>query len=328
MNDETTKARRRWLRLMPWPLAITAAPRAWAADDYPSRTIRLVVPFPVGGSSDNIGRMLAERLAPLLKQSVVVENRAGAGGMIGTDAVAKAAPDGYSLVLVDVFHTTTPVYTRKMPYDAVRDFTPVSLVARSPLFLVTNPSFEAKSLRDLSAWAKANPGRMTMAIAGTGSVVTDLFRARSGLPFTIVPYKGAAPAIQDLMGGQVHGFISTMASAGAQVKAGRLRVLAVTGARRQPDFPDVPTFTEAGVPGMDYEQWFGVLGPAQMPRPVVDRLSSAIAQVLRAPDVRERLAAMALEVASPEPEEMRRKLEGDFQRWQQLARELDIKPLD
>ena len=184
MNDETTKARRRWLRLMPWPLAITAAPRAWAADDYPSRTIRLVVPFPVGGSSDNIGRMLAERLAPLLKQSVVVENRAGAGGMIGTDAVAKAAPDGYSLVLVDVFHTTTPVYTRKMPYDAVRDFTPVSLVARSPLFLVTNPAFEARSLRELSAWAKANPGRMTMAIAGTGSVVTDLFRARSGLPFT------------------------------------------------------------------------------------------------------------------------------------------------
>ncbi len=307
---------------------LAAAPLPALADEYPSKPIRLVVPFPVGGSSDNIGRMLSDKLAPILKQPVVVENKAGAGGMIGTDAVAKSPADGYTLVLVDVFHTTTPVYTRKMPYDAVKDFTPVSLVARSPLFLVASPAFEPKTMRDLLAWGKANPGKLTMAIAGTGSVVTDLFRARSQIQFTTVPYKGAAPAIQDLIGGQVNAFLSTMASAGAQVRAGRVRVLAVTGSKRNPDYPDVPTFAEAGITGMDYEQWFGVLGPANLPKSVTDKLSAAIAQVLKMSDVRERLTAMALEVASPTPDEMRRKVEGDFAQWQKLARELDIKPLD
>ena len=169
-------------------------------------------------------------------------------------------------MLVDVFHTTTPVYTRKMPYDAVRDFTPVSLIARSPLFLVSSPAFEPRTLRDFVAYARANPHKTTMAIAGTGSVVTDLFRARSQLQLNIVPYKGAAPAIQDLMAGQVNAFISTMASAGTQV--------------------------------------------------------------LIMPEVRERLASLALEPASGEPQEMQRKVEGDFVKWQALARELDIKPID
>ena len=310
-------------------LASTLWPASPAqADDYPSRPIRLIVPFPVGGSSDNMGRMLSDKLATILKQPVVIENKAGAGGMIGTDAVAKSAADGYSLVLVDVFHTTTPVYTRKMPYDAVRDFTPVSLIARSPLFLVSSPAFEPRTLRDFVAYARANPHKTTMAIAGTGSVVTDLFRARSQLQLNIVPYKGAAPAIQDLMAGQVNAFISTMASAGTQVKAGRVRVLAVTGNQRSIDFPSVPTFAEGGINGMDYEQWFGVLGPANLPKPIVDKLASAIAQVLIMPEVRERLASLALEPASGEPQEMQRKVEGDFVKWQALARELDIKPID
>jgi tripartite-type tricarboxylate transporter receptor subunit TctC len=298
------------------------------ADEYPTRPIRLVVPFPVGGSSDNMGRMLADRLAPILKQSVVIENKAGAGGMIGTDAVAKSPADGYSLVLVDVYHTTTPVYTRKMPYDAVKDFTPVSLIARSPLFLFSSLAFEPKTAPETFAYARANPNKMTMAIAGTGSIVVDLLRARSGLQFNIIPYKGAAPAMQDLMAGQVNVSMLSMASAGVQVKAGRLRALAVTGNKRNAEFPDVPTFNEVGVAGMDYEQWFGVLGPANMPKPIVDRLADAIAQVLKQPEVRERLATMALEVASPEPELMKRKVEGDFAQWQKLARELDIKPLD
>ncbi len=310
-------------------VVITAlAPSVAYAQDYPNKTIRLIVPFPVGGSSDAIGRMLADRLGPILKQSIVVENKAGAGGMIGTDAVAKAAPDGYSLVLVDVFHASTPIYTRKMPYDAIKDFTPVSLIARSPAFLVASPAFEPKTAKDVVAYAKANPNKLTMAIAGTGSVVVDLFKARSGLDFVAVPYKGSSPAIQDLMGGQVNVFITTMASAGAHVKAGRLRVLAATGSKRNADFPDVPTFAEIGIAGMDYEQWFGVLAPANLPKPVVERISAAITQVLKMPEVRERLSVMALEVASPEPEEMRRKLEGDVARWQRLAKELDIKPLD
>ncbi len=299
-----------------------------AAQDYPNKPVKLVIPFPAGGSSDGIGRQIADKLGGILKQSIVVENKGGAGGMIGTDAVAKSAPDGYTLVLVDVFHTSTPIYTRKMPYDAVKDFTPISLIGRSPAFLVASPAFEPKTGRDAVAYAKAQPGKMSMAIAGTGSVVVDLFRARSGLQFVAVPYRGSSPALIDLMSGQVNVMITTMASAGTHVKAGKLRALAATGSKRNADFPDVPTFSELGINGMDYEQWFGVMGPANMPKPVVDKLAAAMDQVLRMPDVRERLVGMALEVAQSGPDEMKRKVEGDAQRWQKLAVELDIKPID
>ena len=298
------------------------------AQDYPNRPIRLVVPFPAGGSSDGIGRQIADKLSQLLKQTVFVENKGGAGGLIGTDFVAKAAPDGYTLVLVDVFHTTTPIYTHKMPYDAVKDFTPISLIGRSPAFLVASTQFEPKTARDMIAYAKAQPERLTVALAGTGSVVVDLFRGRSGLKFVSVPYKGSSPAITDLISGQVNVMITTMASAGPHVKSGKLRVLAVTGETRNPEFPDVPTFTEVGIPGMDYEQWFGVMGPVGMPKPIVDKLGAALAQVLQMPDIRERLVGMALDVATPGPEEMKRKVEADWARWAKLAQELNLQPLD
>ena len=292
------------------------------------RPVKLVVPFPAGGSSDGTGRLIADKLGQVLKQSVVVDNRGGAGGLLGTDAVAKSAADGYTLVLADVFHTSTPVYTRKMPYDAVKDFTPVSLIARSPAFLVAGPSLEAKSARELIAFARAQPNKLTMAIAGTGSVVVDLFRARSGVQFVSVPYKGSSPALIDLLSGQVNVMITTMASAAGHVKAGKLRVLAATGGKRTADFPEVPTFNEVGMNGMDYEQWFGIMGPANLPRPIVDKLAGAMAQVLAMQYVREKLAAIALEVATPGAEEMQRQVEGDYARWQKLAKDLDIKPLD
>lgn len=298
------------------------------AQEYPSRPVRLVIPFPAGGSSDGIGRQIADKLATVLRQPVVVENKGGAGGIIGADAVAKSAPDGYTLVLVDVFHASTPIYTRRMPYDAVKDFTPIALIGRSPAFLVASPAFEPRTAKDALAFARANPNRMTMAIAGTGSVVVDLFRARSGLQFVSVPYKGSSPALVDLMSGQVNVMITTMASAGTHVKSGKLRPLAVTGNRRNADYPEVPTFAELGITGMDYEQWFGILGPAGLPRPVLDRLAEAMDQVLRMPEVRERLSGMALEVGSADPADMRRKLESDAGRWQRLAQELNIKPLD
>ncbi len=305
-----------------------ATPAPATAQDYPNRPIRLVVPFPAGGSSDAIGRQVAEKLSPLLKQTVFVENKGGAGGLIGTDFVAKSAADGYTLVLVDVFHTTTPIYTRKMPYDAVKDFTPISLVARSPAFLVASMQFEPKTAQEMIAFAKAQPDRLTMAIAGTGSVVVDLFRARSGLKFVSVPYKGSSPALLDLISGQVNVMITTMASAGPHVKAGKLRVLAATGDKRSAEFPDVPTFTEVGIPGMDYEQWFGIMGPANLPRPVVDKLGAAMAQILQMPDFRERLVGMTLDVAAPGPDGMRRKVEADSARWTRLAQELKLEPLD
>ena len=301
---------------------------AQGSSEYPNKPIKLIIPFPAGGSSDGIGRQVADKLSGVLKQAVVVENKGGAGGIIGADAVAKSAPDGYTLVLVDVFHTSTPIYTRKMPYNAVKDFTPVSLIGRSPAFLVASASFEQKTAKDTLSFAKANPQKLTMAIAGTGSVVVDLFRARSGLDFMSVPYKGSSPAMIDLISGQVNVMITTMASAGTHVKSGKLRALAVTGNKRNADFADVPTFTELGIQGMDYEQWFGIMGPANLPKPIVDKLANAMEQVLRMADVRERLAGMALEVASPAPDEMRRKVEGDAARWVKLAQELDIKPID
>lgn len=299
-----------------------------AAQDYPAKPIRLVIPFPAGGSSDGIGRQVAEKLSQVLKATVVVENKGGAGGVIGADAVAKSAPDGYTLVLVDVFHSSMPIYTRKMPYDAVKDFTPVAMIGRSPAFLVAGPAFEPRTAKDAIAWAKANPGKLTMAIAGTGSVVVDLFKARTGIQFVSVPYKGSSPALVDLMSGQVQVMITTMASAGTNVKAGKLRALAATGPRRFADLPDVPTFEELGIKGMDYEQWFGILGPAGMPKGVVDKLAGAMDQVMRMPDVRERLMSMALNVAAPGPDEMKRQLEDDAARWVKLAQELDLKPLD
>jgi tripartite-type tricarboxylate transporter receptor subunit TctC len=301
---------------------------AQGSSEYPNKPIKLIIPFPAGGSSDGIGRQVADKLSGVLKQAVVVENKGGAGGIIGADAVAKSAPDGYTLVLVDVFHTSTPIYTRKMPYNAVKDFTPVSLIGRSPAFLVASASFEQKTAKDTLSFAKANPQKLTMAIAGTGSVVVDLFRARSGLDFMSVPYKGSSPAMIDLISGQVNVMITTMASAGTHVKSGKLRALAVTGSKRNADFADVPTFTELGIQGMDYEQWFGIMGPANLPKPIVDKLANAMEQVLRMADVRERLAGMALEVASSAPDEMRRKVEGDAARWVKLAQELDIKPID
>ena len=301
---------------------------AQAQQDYPSKPIRLVIPFPAGGSSDGIGRQLADKLGPLLKQSVVVENKGGAGGMIGSDMVAKAAPDGYTLVLVDVFHTSTPIYTRKMPYDAVKDFTPISLVGRSPAFWLATPGLPARSGREALDQAKAQPGKMTVALAGTGSVVVDLFRARTGLQFVSVPYRGSSPALIDLMSGQVETMITTLASAGPHLKSGKLRALAVTGAQRNVDYPQVPTFAELGVSGMDYEQWFGLMGPAKLPPHVVDKLAGAMAQVLQMPDVRERLVGMAMEVAPPGPQAMQRQVEDDAERWVRLAKELDIKPLD
>ena len=314
-----------------WVLAVATActvAMPLLAQDYPSKPIKLVVPFPAGGSSDATARLLADKLGQVLKQSMVVDNKGGAGGLIGTDLVAKSPADGYTLVLVDVFHGSTPIYVGKMPYDAVKDFTPVSLVGKSPAFLIANPAFEAKTAQDLIKYGRANPGKLTLAIAGTGSVVVDLFRARSGLQFTSVPYRGSSPALIDLMSGQVNTMITTMASAGSHVKSGKLRVLATTGIKRHPDFPDAPTLAEAGINGVDYEQWFGIMGPAGMPKAITDKLAAAIAQVLQMPDVKEKLSGLALEIPTPGPSEMKTKLEGDTARWARLAKELDIKPLD
>ena len=311
-------------------LAIALASAALAAHaQYPNKPIKMVVPFPAGGTTDILARAVAADLQKVFGQPVFVENKAGAGGNIGSDSVAKSPPDGYTLLMGTVgTHAINVALYPKMPYDAVKDFTPISLVARSPAFLVASMQFEPTTAQETIAFAKAQPDKLTMAIAGTGSVVVDLFRGRSGLKFVSVPYKGSSPALLDLISGQVNVMITTMASAGPHVKAGKLRVLAATGDKRSAEFPDVPTFTEVGVPGMDYEQWFGIMGPANLPRPVVDKLGAAMAQILQMRDVRERLVGMALDVAAPGPDEMKRKVEADAARWTKLAQELKLEPLD
>jgi tripartite-type tricarboxylate transporter receptor subunit TctC len=308
--------------------AFAASSSGAFAQDFPSKPIKIVVPFPAGGSSDAAGRMVADRLGAILKASVVVDNKGGAGGMIGTDLVAKSAPDGYTLALIDVFHTSTPIYTAKMPYDAVKDFTPISLVGKTPAFLLTHPAYEHKTAQDLLRFARANPEKMTMAIAGTGSVVVDLFKARSGIKFVSVPYQGSSRAMIDLMSGQVNSFITTMTSASGHVKSGKLVPLAVTGNKRHPDFPNVPTFSEVGIQGMDYEQWFGLVGPAKMPPAVVQRISTAMAELLKSAEIKPRLDALELVAGNGTVAEMKAQLEGDYQRWQQLAKELNIKPAE
>jgi tripartite-type tricarboxylate transporter receptor subunit TctC len=300
---------------------------AWA-QSYPTKPIKIVVPFPAGGSSDAAGRMVADKLSQLLQSSVVVDNKGGAGGMIGTDLVAKSAADGYTLALIDVFHTSTPIYTAKMPYDAVKDFTPIALIGKTPAFLLTHPGFEAKTAQDVLKFARANPEKLTMAIAGTGSVVVDLFKARSGIKFTSVPYQGSSRAMIDLMSGQVNTFITTMTSAGGHVKSGKLVPLAVTGSKRHPDYPNVPTFAEVGIPGMDYEQWFGLVGPAKLPQAVVTRISSAMTELLKSPDIKTRLDALELVAGNGSATEMKAQIEGDYARWQKLAQELSIKPAE
>jgi tripartite-type tricarboxylate transporter receptor subunit TctC len=318
------------------------------AQEFPAaKPIKLVVPFPAGGSSDAAGRLMAQEMGTLLGQSMVVDNKGGANGIIGTDFVAKSAADGYTLVLVDIFHTTSPIYTRKMPYDAVKDFTPVGLLARTPAFLFANPAFVDKtvgnSLQTIKATAeginrivatkvldaaKSQPGKVTMAMIGSGSIVVEMMRAGSGAQFTNVPYRGSSPALIDLIGGQTDLMLTTMASAAVHFKSGKLKMLAVTTSKRDSDYPDVPTLAELGVKGMDYEQWFGVLAPAGTPKPIIDKLNAALAKAAATPNAKERLSGLSMDAATGTPEDFKKRVEGDTQRWVKLATEMGIKPLD
>ncbi len=336
---------RQWLAAL--LLASAAFTSVCSAQDYPNKLIKLVVPFPAGGSSDAAGRLIAQELGMVLGQSVVVDNKAGANGIIGTDSVAKSAPDGYTLVLVDVFHTTAPIFTRKMPYDAVKDFVAVGQIAKTPAFLFGNPAFVTKTVGDalhtvkatqaginqivankVLALAKSQPGKVTMAIPGAGSVVVEQLREGSGAQFTNVPYRGSAPALIDLMSGQVDLMITTMASAAPHHKSGKLTLLATTAATRHHGFPDTPTLAELGVKGMAYEQWFGLLAPAGTPKAIVDKLNAALNKALTTTNSKERIAGLAMDPAAGTPAEFAKRVEGDATRWAKLAVDMGIKPLD
>lgn len=305
------------------PLAARAA-----QEPYPSqKPVRLIVPFAAGGSSDVVGRTIGEWMAKDLLQTVLIENKAGAAGAIGSDYVARSEPDGYTLLLVDANHTTNPVFTRNIPFDPVKDFTAVGGIAKTPLFLVCRPDFPAKSVAEMLAYAHKHPGKLNIGIPGNGSIVFETIRHLGKARVTVVPYKGTAPALIDLVAGQLDLMVISIASGASFVKNGQVRMLANTAPARHPDYPEVPTFAEAGLPGVEYEQWFGILGPAGLPAPVAARISRAIGYALAQPAMKARLQALALDPYEADAQTFQARVESDARRWQKLAKDAQIKPV-
>lgn len=299
------------------------------AQDYPNKPVRFIVPYAPGGSSDILARTLGQKLAEAMGQPFIIDNRPGAGSMVGTDALAKSPADGYTIILSDMPHTINPSINPKVPYDPVKDFSPVSVISVSPMFLFVHPSFEAKSVKELIALAKAQPNKFAIASGGNGAtthLVAELLQASAGIKLTHVPYKGAGPAIADVAAGQVPITFTSMATAAPLVKAGRLRVLGVTSSKRLAAFPDVPTFEESGLTGLTFEHWWGIMAPARTPAAVVAKLHGEIVKALAAPDVRDRFTALAVEPRTNTPDQFRALIESDLARWAKVVRDAGIKP--
>ena len=293
------------------------------AQTYPSKSIRLIVPFPPGGPADVLGRLFGQKLSEDWGQPVVVENRAGAGGNIGAEAVAKSAPDGYTLLLIANSHTINAGLYASLPYDPVKDFTPISQIASYMLVLVTHPSVPAESVADLVALARSRPGQLKYASAGNGTMThlaAEMFRLATGTDMIHVPYKGAAPATNDLLGGQVSLMFNNPVSSFPHVKAGKLRALAVTGASRLTTAPEVPTVAELGYPGFEASTWYGFLGPAGMPKEVVTKVHTDILRSLQLRDVQERLAAQGFVSIGTSPGQFGEILRSDVERWRQVVK--------
>lgn len=296
---------------------------AYAAD-YPNKPIRIVVPFAAGGTTDFLARAIAQDLGTSMGTTVVVDNRPGAGGNIGSDLVAKSVPDGYTLLLGTVgTHAINASLYKKMPYDTVKDFAPISLVASVPNILAVHPSVPAKSVKELIALAKAKPGVLAFASSGNGSSIHlsgELFKSMTDVDMVHVPYKGSGPALTDLVGGQVQLMFDNMPSSFPHVKAGRLRALAVTSPKRSPAAPDVPTIAEAGVPGYESVAWFGILAPAGTPPEIVKKLNTEIAKTLKSPEVMTRLASQGAEPVSNTPEQFAAYIKSEMTKWAKVVK--------
>jgi tripartite-type tricarboxylate transporter receptor subunit TctC len=291
---------------------------------WPSRPIRMVVPLSPGGFADVPGRILAARLSSLLGYNVFVENRPGAGGTIGADFVAKSAPDGYTLLFTGTPHVISAWIYKKLPYDPLKDFEPVALVASGPYVLVVNPQLSVNSVRELMAAAKAQPGKIDYASSGNGSaqhLVSALFASMAGIELNHVPYKGSGPAMQDLLGGQVKVSFAGIPNVLPHVKAGRLRALAVSTPQRSPDLPEVPTVAEAGVPGYEATLWLNVSGPAGMPADIVQRLSAEIGKALQDQDLQSNFRAAGVEATAMGPAELNAFIRTEYEKWGRVVRE-------
>jgi len=308
-------------------LALVAT--AASAQTYPTKPIRLVVPFPPGGATDILARDVAQKLTEAWGQQVIVDNRPGAGGNIGSELVAKSAPDGYTLEMGTVgTHAINASLYAKMPYDHVKDFVPVILVAGVPNVLVVNPAVPANSVAELIAYAKANPGKLNFASSGNGTSIHlsgELFKFMAGVQMTHVPYKGSAPALQDLIGGQVQLMFDNLPPSLPQIKAGKLRALAVTSLARAPALPDVPTMAEAGLPGYEASSWFGVLAPAGTPPAIVTKLNAEIARWLATPEAKEKLSKQGANAAGGTPEDFAKHIAAETAKWAKVVKDSGAK---
>jgi tripartite-type tricarboxylate transporter receptor subunit TctC len=306
---------------------VTAA--SVGAQDYPNKPIKFVVPYPPGGGTDVVARIVNEPLATELGQPIIIDNRGGAAGNLGTDIVAKSAADGYTILFTLSSHTINPKLYEKLPFDVERDFVPVSLVALIPQILVANPSVPITSVSELIAYAKANPGKLNYASVGIGSpahIAGELLKLKTGIDMVHVPYKGGGPAVTDTIGGQVQLAFVSMPAALQHVKSGRLRAIAVTSAKRSASAPDVPTIAESGVPDYAVESWYGALAPAKTSPAIVARLNAAFVKVLDNAQVKERLFAQGAEAAPSTPAEFDRVIKDELAKWDVVIKSAKIKP--
>ena len=296
---------------------------ALAAESYPTRPIRFIVPFPPGGGNDIVGRLVAVKLGEGLGQQVVIDNRGGAGGTIGTDITAKALPDGYTMLVNNISLAVNHTLFKRLPYDTLKDLAPVSLIGRQPNMVVVHPGVPAKSMRELLALARAKPGEMSYGSGGVGTashLATEMLKLMAKVDMVHVPYKGLGPALTDLVGGRLQVIVSTMASALPQMKAGKLRPLAVTTAKRSSFYPDVPTMDEAGVKGYEFSTWYGLLVPAGTPKPIVDRLNAETRKALDTPFVKEQFAGQGLEPGPSTPQEFGAYLRSEVTKWGRVVK--------
>ena len=309
-------------------LALVAAAQA-AAQAWPTKPIRLVVPFPPGGAVDFYARVVQQPLSEVLGQTVVIDNKAGASGMVGAEAVAKAPPDGYTLLLGNIASLAINVgIYPKMPYDPLKDFTPIVRTVDVNYVLVVHPSVPVKSVPELIAYAKANPGKLSYGSAGSGSLPhlgTELFKAQTGTDMVHVPYKGGGPMVTDLLGGSVQVVIGDQANLMPHVQSGKLRALAVATPKRSPNAPDLPTIAETGLAGYDATAWQGLVGPAGMPPDVVRRLNEAFNKVMAMPAVREKLVGGGLEPVGGTPEQFGRFIGSEIAKWTKIAKDVGAK---
>ena len=308
--------------------ALTAAPAA-LAQTYPTKTVRMIVAFPPGGTTDILARATAQKLTEAFGQQVVIDNRPGAGGNIGTELVARSPADGYTLLASPGSTlTSNPAVYAKVPFDTVRDFAPVTIIAEVPNVLIVHPSLPVKTVKELIALAKTRPGQLAYASTGAGQsthLSAELFKQMARVDMIHVPYKGSAPALTDMVAGQVTVMFDNMPSCLPFVKAGRLKAIAVTSTKRSPTTPELPTVAEAALPGFDVTVWFSVLAPANTPRDIVARLNAEIVKALKAPDMRERLSQQGAEPVGNTPEEFAGVIKRDLAKWSKLVKDANIR---